>query len=675
MASVKRENPATEDQNPQSKRPKNTFDEPSHSQGSLRVVLNPADCNLDFNIEGDGLTGHALYEQGFAYCWSGARANIGIKGGKYCFGCKIVSGQHVEMQDTPFDQQNVCRVGISRGDDHVGSLGETEHSYGFGGTGKFSNAGRFVNYGERFGIGDTILCSVDLESKPWGSIEFSKNGKRLGIAKHFDAGPRGLGVLDSQAHKLPWESAMFPHVLLKNTVVVMQFSIEDGLVPAEGYKPWASAVSAGKAVVGPSFSDPRYCEVIMMVGLPASGKTTWAEKWVKEHPEKRYVLLGTNLALDQMKVPGLLRKNNYGERFDRLMDRATGIFNTLLSRAAKMPRNYIIDQTNVYKRARKRKLKPFAIYHKIAVVIFPTPEELKIRAQKRFKEMGKEVPPEAVNEMLANFILPMSKDMRNTDEYFDQVVFPELNRAEAQRHLDHMKHASAMALNGKSKSDHSPYSQGSSVHWNSVVSVHSTSNRDCSPHSWDYSVHSKSGASAYSVPGPGHSYSGYPAATPGSNWVGPPMTDMQPYPTNVNMGYRGAPPFSKAEPLGPHPNYTDAGAGGAACPGTVEPFSASFEGRLHPLPTGDDYHGTHSSYSNSFPRDGLTRYDGYMHDSGHAFGTPAGYMSNPGHARAAYRPPVGPRYGAPNPRPYGSFPANAQHPGSSPYGPPPPRHY
>lgn len=65
-------------------------------------------------------------------------------------------------------------------------------------------------------------------------------------------------------------------------------------------------------------------------------------------------------------MPGLLRKQNYGERFDRLMDRATGIFNTLLSRAANTPRNYIIDQTNVFKSARKRKLKPFALFKKVA---------------------------------------------------------------------------------------------------------------------------------------------------------------------------------------------------------------------------------------------------------------------------------------------------------------------
>ena len=112
------------------------------------------------------------------------------------------------------------------------------------------------------------------------------------------------------------------------------------------------------------------------------------------------------------------------------MDRATGIFNVVLSRAANVPRNYIIDQTNVYKSARKRKLKPFADYQKvtiyllvccslevklfmdyniifcpfqIAVVVFPKPEELKIRSSKRFKEMGKEVPPDAVNDMIGVF--------------------------------------------------------------------------------------------------------------------------------------------------------------------------------------------------------------------------------------------------------------------------------
>lgn len=66
-----------------------------------------------------------------------------------------------------------------------------------------------------------------------------------------------------------------------------------------------------------------------------------------------------------LKVPGLHHKNNYGERFDHLMPSANGIFNTLLSRASKVPRNFIIDQTNVFQSARKRKLKPFADFCKV----------------------------------------------------------------------------------------------------------------------------------------------------------------------------------------------------------------------------------------------------------------------------------------------------------------------
>ena len=224
---------------------------------------------------------------------------MGISGGKYCFGCKVTSFQSVEMEDTAPEQQNLCRVGVSRGGDVVGGLGETKLSFGYGGTGKFSNASRFSDYGERFGLGDVIVCAVNLEEKPLACISFSKNGRSLGAAVRFDAGGLGIGKKEEE---LDWECGVFPHVLLKNVGVEMMFSVEDGLVPEEGFKAWECAVEDGNSVMGPSVCDPEKCEVMMMVGLPASGKSTWAEKWVKEHPEKRYVVLGTNMVLDQMKV-------------------------------------------------------------------------------------------------------------------------------------------------------------------------------------------------------------------------------------------------------------------------------------------------------------------------------------------------------------------------------------
>lgn len=90
---------------------------------------------------------------------------------------------------------------------------------------------------------------------------------------------------------------------MKNVLVHLQYSVEDGLVPEQVYKPWASALDDGTEIMGPCSSDISDCEVMMAAGLPASGKTTWAEKWADEYPEKRYMLLGRNLILDEMRVP------------------------------------------------------------------------------------------------------------------------------------------------------------------------------------------------------------------------------------------------------------------------------------------------------------------------------------------------------------------------------------
>ena len=40
----------------------------------------------------------------------------------------------------------------------------------------------------------------------------------------------------------------------------------------------------------------------MMVGLPASGKTTWVNNRIEEQKEKRYNVIGTNTIMERMKV-------------------------------------------------------------------------------------------------------------------------------------------------------------------------------------------------------------------------------------------------------------------------------------------------------------------------------------------------------------------------------------
>lgn len=704
MASIKRQ--LSEPEEPESKKPKAALSDSPEHKTKQRVVLNPADCDLDFNIVGDGLQGSALHDHGFAYCWSGARGNVGITGGKYCFGCKIISTQPVDMEDTPPDQQHVCRLGISRGDDAVGNLGETEHSFGFGGTGKFSVAGKFSNYGEKFGVGDTIVCAVNLETKPLASISFSKNGKWLGVAKEFDAGVKGLGVVDSPMRQLHWESALFPHVLLKNVMVQVQFSTEEGLVPEEGYKPWASALYDGNSIMGPSFSSPRDCEVMMMVGLPASGKSTWAEKWVKEHAEKRYVLLGTNLALDQMKVPGLLRKQNYGERFERLMDRATGIFNTLLSRASKTPRNYIIDQTNVYKNARKRKLKPFANFQKIAVVLFPKPEELKFRAEKRFKEMGKEVPADAVNEMIANYVLPGSKDMPGSDVDFDQVLFPELNRGEAQKCLEEMKRALGTASHLNLKSNFSPYSQESSLQSYNSSSLQNQGAPSV-PDERSLSYHPPLPPQNYHYQRPAHMNSGHQGVALHGRVEPFPRVyqdNQNPFtprdaPYETSLGYsRNFLSRNDSSSYGTY-GYDNSrgsipGVGMASYQsfGMVDPYRRTNLESRNPIPMGatDPYVSGMVESHDRYNVEGVNHYETqaesmrtslFSHNNlgGHS-NVPGGFGANqlvprdPGHLPTPSQMSYGSPYGAPPVRPsYGNFPTDMQHPGG--YAPPRPRYY
>lgn len=43
-------------------------------------------------------------------------------------------------------------------------------------------------------------------------------------------------------------------------------------------------------------------QVLMMVGLPGCGKTTWAEKNMTENSDKRFNIMGTNNIIEKMKV-------------------------------------------------------------------------------------------------------------------------------------------------------------------------------------------------------------------------------------------------------------------------------------------------------------------------------------------------------------------------------------
>ena len=72
-------------------------------------------------------------------------------------------------------------------------------------------------------------------------------------------------------------------------------AIEGGFIPAGN--------AVGKATRGtPRIEKREECELILLIGLPASGKTTWVNKHVEENPDKHFNVIGTAALVQRMKV-------------------------------------------------------------------------------------------------------------------------------------------------------------------------------------------------------------------------------------------------------------------------------------------------------------------------------------------------------------------------------------
>ncbi|XP_052447868.1 heterogeneous nuclear ribonucleoprotein U-like protein 1 isoform X2 [Carassius gibelio] len=377
------------------------------------VVIDTYNCDLHFKVARDRYSGYPLTIEGFAYLWAGARATYGVTKGRVCFEMKI--NEEISVKHLPASEPDphVVRIGWSL-DSCNTQLGEEPFSFGYGGTGKKSSNCKFEDYGEKFSENDIIGCYIDFESSEGVEMAFSKNGKLLGPCFHV--------TQEELASR-----ALFPHVLVKNCAVEFNFGQrEEAFFPQpEGYT-FIQDIHLEDRVrgsLGPATKTD--CEILMMVGLPGSGKTTWAIKHAQENPEKKYNILGTNAIMEKMKVMGLRRQRNYAGRWDILIQQATQCLNRLIQIAARKKRNYILDQTNVYGSAQRRKMRPFEGFQRKAIVICPTDEDLKERTLKRTDEEGKDVPDHAVLEMKANFVLP------EVGEFLDEVTFVELQREEA----------------------------------------------------------------------------------------------------------------------------------------------------------------------------------------------------------------------------------------------------
>jgi len=261
--------------------------------------------NSDYNVM------MPLTDGGLQYLLAGARANLGVKTGRYMFEIRVLESQRRSLGGStvtgPLEDANVwARVPQPRSQLRIGFasvksslfLGHSEHAIGFDSEGFFLHGKARSQVSQKFSTGDVVAVVLNLNSASPNAhtISLFKNGKRA-------SEPQPLPELLK-------DKALYPILTFKNVSLYYNFgpplaplpfkcrSINEVLQPDVSKKKEHTVHSEGEY------------EVLLPVSLPDEGGFDWLDQFLQKHPH--YVELSDRALLNWCEKSGLTRPRGYG---------------------------------------------------------------------------------------------------------------------------------------------------------------------------------------------------------------------------------------------------------------------------------------------------------------------------------------------------------------------------
>ncbi len=153
-------------------------------------------------------------------------------------------------------------------------------------------------------------------------------------------------------------------------------------------------------------------KLLVLVGLPGSGKSTWVKKYISKH--KNFIVISVDDAIEEFAVSD---GTNYNTAWKKYISDATAIMKQNLQSAYNDNISVIVDKTNLTVKSRNRVLSSAPPnYIKIAVIFQIPSKELYRRLEMRKNDTGKSIPADVMDNFIANFIPP------TISEGFSQII-------------------------------------------------------------------------------------------------------------------------------------------------------------------------------------------------------------------------------------------------------------